>query len=328
MIDRRAFINSALVALLAAPLAADAQSPAKIPRIAFITTTSPGSSATTDAFQAGLRDLGYIEGQNIAIEWRWGRGTTDRFAEFAADAAGLDVDLIVAANNAAAHAAQKATNTIPIVIPTMADPVGDGFVTTIARPGGNITGFVLQMPELQGKRMQLLKQAVPGVLRVALLVDASDRSYQRLVNEATTAARTLGLQPQPLIEVRTPNEIDAGFATLAKASPGAVLVVGGTLLYVNRARLADLALKNRLPMMCEAREHVEAGCLMSYAANLNDLYRRTASVVDKILKGAKPADLPVEQPTKFELVINLKTAKALGLEVPPALLARADEVIE
>jgi len=321
-------IALAAVLLLGAPLAAEAQQPGKIPRIAFITTTSPGPSPTTDAFRAGLRDLGYIEGQKIVIEWRWGRGTTERFAEFAADVVRLKVDLIVAANNAAGHAAQKATKTIPIVIPTMADPVGDGFVTTIARPGGNITGFVLQMPELQGKRMQLLKQAVPGVSRVALLVDASDRSYQPLVNEAATAARTLGMQPQPVIEVRTPNEINAGFATLAKESPGAVLIVGGTLLYVNRARLVELALKHRLPMMCEAREHAEAGCLMSYAANLSDLFRRTAGVVGKILLGAKPADLPIEQPTTFELVINLKTAKALGVTVPPSLLLQADKVIE
>ena len=325
--ERRAFVAGS-VALLAAPRAAEAQGSGKIPRVAFITTTSPGPSPTTDAFRAGLRDLGYIEGQKIAIEWRGGRGTTERFAEFAADVVGLNVDLIVAANNAAGHAAQKATKTIPIVIPMMADPVGDGFVATIARPGRNITGFVLQMPELQGKRMQLLKEAVAGVLRVALLVDASDRSYHPLVNEAATAARTLGMQPQPVIEVRTPNEINAGFATLGKESPGAVLIVGGTLLYVNRARLVELALQHRLPMMCEAREHAEAGCLMSYAANLSDLFRRAATYVDKILKGAKPADLPVEQPTKFELVINMKTAKALGLALPPSLLIRADALIE
>ena len=326
----RAFrlVTTFTVALLAAPIAADAQQPRKIPRIAFITTTSPGGSPTTDAFRAGLRDLGYIEGQNLLIEWRWGRGTTERFAEFAAEAVSLNVNVIVAANSPAGHAAQKATTTIPVVIPTMADPVGDGFVTTVARPGGNVTGFTFQLPELQGKRMQLLKEMVPSASRIALILDVTDRNYQSLAKEAETAARTLGMQPHFMVKARTPNELNAAFATFARAKLGAVFVVGGTMLYANRAQLAEQALKNHLPMMCEAREHAEAGCLMSYAASLRDLFRRTAGVVDKILKGAKPSDLPVEQPTTFELVINLKTAKALGLTIPPSVLLRADEVIQ
>jgi putative ABC transport system substrate-binding protein len=328
MITRRTFIGAMAGGLLAAPLAAEAQKAGRIPKIAFITTTAPGGSPTTDAFRGGLRDLGYVEGQNIVVEWRWGRGTTERFAEFAAEVVGLKVDVIVAANSPAGHAAQKATRTIPIVIPTMADPVGDGFVTTVARPGGNITGFTFQLPELQGKRLQLFKETVPSVSRIALLVDSSDRNHRSLAEEAEIAARTLGTQLQPVVEARTPNEINNAFATFTRTSPRAVFIVGGTMFYANRAQLAKQALDHHLPMMCEAREHAEAGCLISYAANLGDLFRRAAGLVDRLLKGAKPADLPVEQPTKFDLVINLKTAKALGLTIPPSLLGRADEVIQ
>ena len=315
------------VNLVLAPLAVEAQQPGKIPRIAFITTTSPGGSPPIDAFRGGLRDLGYIEGQNLLIEWRWGRGTTERFTEFATEVVGLKVDVIVAANSPAGYAAKKATTTIPVVIPTMADPVGDGWVTTVARPGGNITGFAFQLPELQGKRMQLFKEMVPGASRIALILDVTNQSYRTLAKEAEAAAQTLGMRPHPVIGVRNPKEINEAFAAFARARPDAVFVVGGTMLYTNRVQLVEQALKNRLPMMCEARDHAEAGCLMSYAASLSDLFRRTAGLVDKILKGAKPADLPVEQPTKFELVINLKTAKALGLTIPQSVLSRADEVV-
>jgi len=227
-IPRRTFLVMISGGLLAAPLASEAQQAGRIPKIAFITTTAPGGSPTTDAFRGGLRDLGYIEGQNLIVEWRWGRGTTERFAEFAAEVVGLKVDVIVAANSPAGRAAQKATRTIPIVIPTMADPVGDGFVTAVARPGGNITGFTFQLPELQGKRLQLFKEAVPSVPRIALLVDSSDRNYRSLAKEAEMAARTLGMQPQPVVEARTPNEIKNAFATFTRRSPGAVFIVGGT----------------------------------------------------------------------------------------------------
>jgi putative ABC transport system substrate-binding protein len=324
-------IGLAVVLAVTVPLASlvsEAQQPRKVPRIAFITTTSPGGSPTTDAFRTGLRDLGYIEGQNLIIEWRWGRGTTQRFTEFAADVVGRNVDVIVAANSLAGHAVQKATTSIPVIIPTMADPVGDGFVRTLARPGGNITGFAFQLPELEGKRMQLLKEAVPSASRIALILDVSDRSYESLAKEAETAAQTLGMRPHIVVGARTANELNAAFSRFASVKLDAVFIVGGTMLYNNRTQLAELALKSHLPMMCEAREHAEAGCLMSYAASLSDLFRRAAGLVDKILKGATPADLPMEQPNKFELVINIKTANALGLTIPQTLLARADQIIE
>jgi ABC-type uncharacterized transport system substrate-binding protein len=316
------------VSCVFAPLIGEAQQRGKIPRIAFITTASPDGSPPIDAFRAGLRDLGYIEGQNLLIEWRWGRGTTERFPEFATEVVGLKVDVIVAANSPAGYATKKATTTIPVVIPTMADPVGDGFVTSLSRPGGNITGFAFQLPELQGKRMQLFKEMVPGASRIALILDATNPSYRTLAKEAEAAAQTLGMRPHPIIGVRSPREINEAFATFARARPEMVFVVGGTMLYANRVQLAEQALKNHLPTMCEARDHAEAGCLMSYAASLSDLFRRTAGLVDKILKGAKPADLPVEQPTKFELVINLKTAKDLGVTIPQSILMRADEIIQ
>jgi ABC-type uncharacterized transport system substrate-binding protein len=318
--DRRAFLGALGAGLLAAPLAVEAQQPgARMARIAFISTTSsPEDSPTTAAFRQGLRDLGYIEGRNIAIEWRWGRGTTERFADFAAEVVRLGVDVIVAANSPAGQAAQNATKTIPIVIPAMADPIG--FVTALSRPGGNITGLTIQQPELQGKRMQLFKEVVPNLSRVAVLADTNDRNYHQAVKEAETAARTLGLHVR-LHEVRDLSTMDGAFATMTKETTDGVSIVGGTMLYANRARLAEQARKRRLPMMCDTREQVNG-------PSLGDLFRRAATYVDKILKGAKPADLPVEQPTKFELVINLKTAKALGLTIPQSVLARADELIQ
>jgi len=313
--------------LLVAPLVAEAQQAAKAARIAFISTTASRDSPTTAAFLQGLHDLGYIEGRNIEIEWRWGRGTTERFAEFAADVVRLKVDVIVAANATAGHAAQRATKTIPIVIPTMPEPVGDGFVETLGRPGRNITGLSTQRPELQGKRMQLLKEVVSHLVRMAVLADTSDTNYQESVKEAEAAGRALGLRMR-VHEVRSPSMVEPAFSIMTKEAIDAVSLIGGTILYANRAQLADQALKSRLPMMCDTGDHVATGCLMSYGPSLKDLFRRAATYVDKILKGAKPGDLPVEQPTKFELVINLKTAKGLGLTIPPSLLARADQVIE
>ena len=328
MTTRRAFIRTLAGALLAGPLAAEAQQAGKVPRIAFISTTSPGSSPATEAFLRGLRDLGYIEGQTIAVEWRWGRGTTERFPEFAADAVRLKVDAIVAANGPAGYAAQGATRTIPIVIPTMSDPVGDGFVATLARPGGNITGLTLQRPELLSKRLQLFKEALPIVSQMALLVDLSEKNSSRLVGEAESAARVLGVRLHPIVEARDPGELDRAFGTITREGARAVFLIESTMFYANRVRLAERGLKGRLPIMCQVQENVAAGCLMSYGASLPDLFRRSANFVHKILKGTKPGDLPVEQPTKFELVINLKTAKALGLTMPPSLLLRADQVIE
>ncbi len=326
---RRAFIGTVAGALLTAPLAAEAQPAGKVPRIAFITTTSPeNSSPPTDAFRRALRDLGYVEGQNLAVEWRWGRGTTERFPEFAADVVRLNVDVIVAANTAAGQAAQRATKTIPIVIPTMADPVADGFVASLAQPGGNITGLSFQSPDLQGKRLQVLREALPSAARVALLMDSNETKYRQVAREAESVARAIGVRPQPLVEVQSPNDLPEAFSRITRERADAVLIVGGTMLYVNRVPLAQHALKARLPMVCDVREDVEAGCLMSYGASLEDLFHQAAKLVARILRGARPSDLPVEQPTKFELVINLKTAKALGLTIPQSLLLRADQIIE
>jgi putative ABC transport system substrate-binding protein len=313
--------------LIGSPLAALAQQPGKVPRIGFISTTLPGSSPATDAFLQGLRELAYVEGRSIAIEWRWGRGSTRQFPEFAADMVRLKVNIIVAANDTAGHAAQLATRTFPIVIPDMADPVGSGFVANLARPGGNITGLTLQSFDIVAKRLQLFREAFPKAPRIGLLVDSTTLDSRQEAAEAETAARVLGMQLQRL-EVSTSTGLEDAFAALATEGANAVFTVGGTLFYANRVQLAEQALKRQLTMMCGGRDAVQAGCLMGYSANLEDLFRRAAIYVDKILKGASPADLPVEQPTKFELAINLKTAKALGITMPPWLLSRADEVIE
>jgi putative ABC transport system substrate-binding protein len=325
--ERRAFMGALAGGLLAAPLSAEAQSSGKAPRIMFISTTFPESSPTSDAFRQGLRDLGYVEGRNIGIEWRWGRGSTGRFPDFAAEAVRLNVDVIVAANDAGARAAQQLTKTIPIVVAIMSDPVGSGFVASLARPGGNITGLTTQAGELSAKRLQLLKEALPNLSRVALIVDTNDQSYRHTSQNAEATARLLGLQARTR-EVRTRDELGSAFAAVAKSGAGAIALVGGTMLYANRAEVAEHALKNHMPMICDSRESVQAGCLMSYQTQLAALFRRAAAYVDKILKGAKPRDLPVEQPGTFELVINLKSAKTLGLTIPPSLLGRADEVIQ
>jgi putative ABC transport system substrate-binding protein len=326
--DRRAFISGITLAFLSAPLAAGAQPAGKVPRIGFISTTSPGTAPATEAFVLGLRDLGYVEGQNITVEWRWGRGKTERFPEFAADLVRLKVDAIVAANPPAGHAARAATRTIPIVIPTMNDAVGDGFVASLARPGGNITGLSVHRREIQSKQLQLFKEALPNLSRIALLVDATDRTNADVAREAESAARVLGVRVHPLVEAHGPGDLDGVFATITKEGARAAVVVSGTMFYANRVQLVEHALKSHLPMMCNYREYVAAGCLMAYGFDLPDLFRRAAIYVDKILKGAKPADLPIEQATKFELVINLQTAKALGLTIPPSLLQRANQVIE
>ena len=321
--DRRTFLAGTGAVLLAEPWAADAQPLSKAPRIGVL-EASPGFD---DALHDGFRQFGYVEGTNIAIEWRWARARAERFPELATELVGLKVDVIIAANNPAVAAAQKATKTIPIVMVMVTDPVRLGFVASLARPAGNITGLTIQAPELSGKRLQLLKEVAPQVTRVAVLWDSTEPGREQLVKETEVAAPGMGLQLRTL-EVRSPSQIDSIFASMAKERVGAVLVYGSSLLYAHRARIADLATRYRLPAMCPAQEWMDAGFVMSYSPSLNDMYRRAPYFVDKILKGAKPADLPVEQPTKFGLVINLKTAKALGLTIPPSLLARADQVIE
>jgi putative ABC transport system substrate-binding protein len=326
--NRRRFLLTSLAGAVAAPLGAESQEAAKVARIGFLTTTSPGGSPTTDAFRQGLSERGYVEGQSITIDWRWGSGSTERFPDFVAEMVTLNVDVIVAANDSAGRAAQRATKRIPIVIVIIGDPVGGGFAASLARPGGNITGLTALGPDLAAKRLQILKEAVPKLSRAALLVDVADLGYGASLREIEAAAHALRVQIGPRVDVSTPEALADAFATMTKERATAVFTVGGTMLYANRARLADLAVKSHLPMICGPLEFVSAGCLMGYSANLADMFRRAAGYVDRILKGAKPADLPIERPTKFDLVINLKTAKALGLTIPPSLLARADQVIE
>ncbi|HEV2056810.1 MAG TPA: ABC transporter substrate-binding protein [Methylomirabilota bacterium] len=282
-----------------------------------------------DAFRQGLRELGWVEGQNIVIDYRYAEGRFDRLPDLAAELVRLKVDIIVAQPLPAAAAAKNATETIPIVmISGGADPVGLGLIATLARPGGNVTGSSYSAgQEIGGKQLELLKKTVPKVRRVAILSNPANPGHPPMVGELNVAARSLGVQLQ-LLEVRGPNEFDGAFAAMATERAGALLVLSDGMFNLHRTRLADLAARSRLPAAYGVREFVDAGGLMSYGPSLRDLYRRSAAYVDKILKGAKPADLPVEQPTKFELVINLKTAKALGLTIPPSLLQRADELIQ
>jgi len=319
--------------IFAAPLAADAQRAGKVPRIGMLLTGSPEfprSRAVRDAFLQGLRDLGYSEGQNIVIEYRWAEGRDERFPDLAAELVRLKVDVIVTWATPAALAAKQATTTIPIIAGVMADPVRDGLVASLARPGGNITGTTFLGPELVAKRLGLLKEAIPGVSRVAALWHPgvySEPTMRGMLKETEVAARALGVQLQ-LVGVRDPTELDSAFSAMTRERAGSLIVLPSPMLFGEHRRIVGLAAKSRLPAMYQAREFVDAGGLMSYGANLYENYRQAATYVDKILKGAKPADLPVEQPTKFEFVINLKTAKALGLTIPQSILIRADEVIQ
>ena len=308
-----------------------AQQPKKVPRIGYLSSgNSASDSARAEGIRLALRELGYIEGQNIAIEYGYAEGKTDRFPELAAELVHLKVDIIVIAGggDSLIQAAKNATKTIPIVMTGAAsDPVEAGFVESLARPGGNVTGLAILTRELDGKRLELLKQAVPKLARVAALYDpAALGSVRQLKEDLPVSARALGLTIR-LWEVRDADSFERVFAALSKERPDGLYVLGGTLTNTNRKRIADFALKSRLPSIYSIREFVEAGGLMYYGADFTASYRRVAYYVDKILKGAKPADLPVEQPTKFELVINLKTAKQIGLTIPQKVLARADRVI-
>ena len=311
------------------PLAANAQQKGKLPSIGVL---NPGLTDTpgTAGFYDGLRELGYTEGLNIAIERRYGDWNTDRFQQLAADLVQLKVDVIVVISTSPARAVKLATSTIPIVVGGMADPVGDELIASLSRPGGNITGTTFLGPELIAKRFGLLRGAIPELSRVAALWHPAaygKRTMEGMVRETETAAQSLGLQLQ-LVPAAGPGDLDGAFVTMSQEHAGAVILLPSPMLYGEHKRIVELAAKSRLPAMYAAREFVEDGGLMSYGASLPDLFRRAATYVDKILKGANPADLPVEQPTKLELVINLKTAKALGLTIPETLLATADEVIE
>ena len=314
------------------PLAARAQT-AKVARIGYLITgalESPETRINRDAFRQGLNELGYIEGRNIVIEYRSADGKIERLPGLATELVGLKVDLIVALATPAGRAAQQATTTIPIVVTAMGDPVRDGLVASLARPGGNITGTTFLGPELVPKRLSFLRELLPTISRVAVLWHPgafSEPTIREMLNEVAQAAGTLGVQLQ-LVEVRSAEEFDHAFTTMVGARAEALFQFPSTLFFNERRRIVDLAARHRLPAMFNAREFVQLGGLIAYGANLAELNRRAAAYVDKILKGAKPFDLPIEQPTKFELFINLKTAKALGLAVPDRLLVGADEVIE
>jgi putative tryptophan/tyrosine transport system substrate-binding protein len=319
-----------IISILLAPLVADAQPAGKVYRIGRLAPGSPEGSPFIESFRQALHERGYIEGQNLVIEYRWAEGRDERLPNLAAELVRLKVDVIVTGGSTAIRAAQQATRTTPIVMVGASDPVAQGFVASLARPGGNITGLSIVTPELLGKRLEILKETVPQSTRVAILANPGSAPTLSATTTGvlTIAAQGLGLQLQ-VVEVRRAEELDEAFAAVTRAGADALLVQGEPrLLDGLRGRIADLAAKHRLPAMYAWRMYVDAGGLMSYGVSLLEQYRRTAIYVDKILKGAKPADLPVEQPTKFELVINLKAAKALGLTIPSTLFFQADEVIQ
>ena len=316
------------LSLLAAPLAADAQPAGNIPRIGVLYPGFPPGEpgGWFDRFRQGLRDLGYVEGQTIALEVRWDEHHSERWPDLAADLVRLRVDLIVAGSTPATLAAKHATRTIPIVMGGVGDPVGDGLVASLAQPGGNVTGLSNMAPEITGKRFELLKEAVPGLSRVGLLLDTGNPRRHVQLYDHETAARELGVQLLPL-EVQGPDEFAGAFQAAIQGHVQALIIQGSPLFGTHQARLVELALASRLPTIAVDGGYAHAGGLMTYGPSLSDIYWRAATYVDKILKGAKPADLPVERPMKFTLVINLKTAQAMGLTMPPTLLFQADEVI-
>src|SRR5215467_13656683 len=325
---RKNIFGLALGALLfALSSSAEAQERKKIPRIGFLSAASRSSqSANVEAFREGLRELGYVEGQNIVIEYRYAEENLEPLSDFAADLVRLKVDVIVAAGGIQAiRPAKNATSTIPIVMTGTADPVASGFVTSLARPGGNITGLTLGGPELYGKRLELLKEAVPRVSRVAIFLNPT--SATSWLKDMQASAQALGLRIQSS-DVRSVNDLEGAFQAATKWGAGGLTVSGDPVFSANRKQIVEFAAKNRLPAIYPIRQYVEDGGLMSYDAKLADLYRRAATYVDKILKGAKPADIPVEQPRKFEFIINLKAAKQIGLTIPLNVLAGADKVIK
>jgi putative tryptophan/tyrosine transport system substrate-binding protein len=325
--NRRVFVTS-LAAVLAAPLGVEAQQAARIPRIGVL---HPGAPATSShfaaAFTEGLRELGYLEGQNIVVERRFGEAKAERLSDIAAELVRLKVDVIVTSTDPGIGAVKRQTQLIPIVMANSTDPVGTGFVASLARPGGNVTGLSSVSPELSAKRLELLKEAVPRLSRVAIVWNPDVRGAVLEYKETESAARSLHLQLQS-VEVNRPDGFDRAFSAVTTGRAEALTVASSSLAFRNRGRIASLAQKNRLPSIYGLREFADAGGLMAYGPNYAELWRRAAAYVSKILKGAKPGELPVEQPTTFELVINLKTAKALGLTIPPSLLRRADQIIE
>ncbi len=314
-----------ITVLLITFVSAQAQQPTKVPRIGYLIGTSQSASlARTEAFRQGLREFGYVEGKNIVMEWRYADGKPDHLGALAAELVGLKVDVIVTSGGAPTRATKEATVTIPIVIAQANDPVGSGFVASLARPGGNITGLSSLAPEISGKRLELLKEVIPKVLRVAVLGSSTNPGNTQSLKETELAAKTIGVHLHS-IDVLDPKDIESAFRAASKGRAEAVLVLASLVLNSQRKQIAELTVKNRLPAIYYAPEWVEDGGLMSYGVSFTDLYRRAATYVDKILKGAKPADLPVEQPKKFEFIINLKAAKQIGLTIPPNVLVQGGQ---
>jgi putative tryptophan/tyrosine transport system substrate-binding protein len=325
---RKFFILLLAIVLLTTSSLTEAQQPAKMPRIGFLITSSPSAIAPRmDAFRQGLRELGYVEGKNIVIEPRHAEGKLDRLPALAAELVRLKVDVLVTSGPTATHSAKRATSTIPIVMTFDDDPVGSGFVASLARPGGNITGLSTLAPEISGKQLELLKEIVPRLGRAAVIGTSTRQGTAQALKQLEPAAGAFGVKLQYL-DIQNPKDIESVFRAASKGRADAVLVLQSPVFNSQRAQIADLALKSRLPATYPRREFVEDGGLMSYGVSISDLDRRAATYVDKILKGAKPVDLPVEQPKKFEFIINLKAAKQIGLTVPPNVLARADRVIK
>ena len=327
MIGRRSFIGT-LVSGVFSPRGAQAQQAANAPRVGLL-SAAPFSSITarTEAFRQGLRDLGYVEGQNIVLEWRSADDKWDRLPDLAGELVRLKVAVIVTAEGTAVLAARKVTQTVPIVMGQSGDPVALGVAASLARPGGNVTGLTTIATDLTAKLAELLKEAVPKLSRLAVLSNPANALSAAALKHVETAANAMGLQLQT-VDARDPRALDSAFSAMVKARAGGLVVLPDPMFLTQRVRIAELAVKSRLPAIYGIPEHAQAGGLMAYAASRTDLFRRAAAYVDKILKGAKPADLPVEQPTKFELVINLKAAKALGLRLSPSVLRQADEVIQ
>ena len=326
--QRREFITLLSGIVAPWPLAARAQQPAKIPRIGFL----GNSTATMEAnligpLRDGLRELGYEEGRNVIIEFRWADGKYDQFPALVAELLAAKVDVIITAGTPATLAIKKATSTVPLVFIAVGDPVGTGVVPNLGRPGGNITGLSSIAPDLEGKRLELLREVVPKLSHVAFFLNPANAFHTASMRQARVAAQSLGIKLQPM-EVNKSEQLDGAFASIVKEKPDALLILADRIFLHNRKRMMEFAIQQRLPSVNAYRELVEAGGLISYGPSYEDMHRRAAVYVDKILKGTKPADLPIEQPTKFTLLINLKTAKTLGLTVPPTLVARADELIE
>ena len=329
MNNRRKLVIALGAGLLAAPLASFAQQqPAKIARVGFLGNSTAALEANlVGAFRKGLRDLGYKEGQNVVIEYRWADGKYERFPTLIAELIALKVDVIVTAGTPATQAYQKARTSIPLVMVAVGDPVGTGIVASLNRPGGNITGLTSISPELEGKRLELLKEVIPKLSHVAILWNPMNAFHVIEMKEAQSAASALRMKVLSLA-VRTPEELDGAFAAINRERVGALLVLADRMFLHHRTRIMDFAAQHRLPGVYAYRELVEAGGLMSFGPSYAGMHMRAATYVDKILKGAKPADLPIEQPTKFELVVNMKTARALGIKIPQSVLLRADKVIE